>query len=282
MSGAQAARAAFGARLRELRTTAHLTGAELARRAEWHPAKVSRIEHGNQNPSDRDLVTWCNICAPDLSELLLPDLRAALANVEALWTEWRRLAAAGHAQQQRRRATAEASTRLIRNYEPALIPGLLQTEQYARALLTTAIAFVGGLDDIDRAVAARLQRQQILRQGTRRILILLGEQALYTNVGTPATMAEQLRHLLDTAFGNPRLRLGIIPRNAPFVYTTTCFILLDHRVAEVETISAGLTITTTRELAAYEKAWNALNRQALHGHGARNLITNALDILPTG
>ncbi|WP_216916949.1 helix-turn-helix domain-containing protein [Nocardia noduli] len=280
--GVEAARAGFGARLREIRTAARLSGVALAAAAGWQSSKISRIEHGRQLPSEADLVTWCEICVPDTAALLLPDLRAALANVEALWTEWRRLASAGHAQQQRRRIDTEARTRCIRNYEPALIPGLLQTEPYARALLSTAIAFVGGHSDLDRAVAARMDRQQILRQGTRRIVILLGEQALYTTVGSPDVMAAQLRHLLDTGFDNARLHLAIIPRQADFVYTTTCFVLLDNDTAEVETISAGLTITAPRELVYYEKAWSALYRQAASGRAARDLITAALDGLSGG
>lgn len=171
-----------------------------------------------------------------------------MANVEALWQEWRRVAAAGHSHQQRRRIELEARAKTIRNYEPAAIPGLLQIEQYARAILGACIEFVGGADDIDQAVAARLDRQQILHHGIHRVTVLLGEQALYTTVGDDEVMRAQLEHLLEV-MTLPRLSLGIIPRTARFIYTTTCFVLLDTRMAEVETISAGLTITQPRELA---------------------------------
>ncbi|WP_327110757.1 helix-turn-helix domain-containing protein [Nocardia sp. NBC_01730] len=99
-SGVEQARAAFGARLREVRKAAHLSGVQLAAEAGWHSAKVSRIEHGKQTPSESDIATWCQLCD---AELLLPDLRAALANIEALWQEWRRIAAAGHDQSPIRR-----------------------------------------------------------------------------------------------------------------------------------------------------------------------------------
>ncbi|MFX0576397.1 helix-turn-helix domain-containing protein [Nocardia nepalensis] len=272
MTGVEQSRQAFGARLREMRKAAHLTGVQLAANAGWHSAKVSRIEHGKQTPSDNDLAEWCRLCR---AELLLPDLRAALANIEALWQEWRRIAATGHAQQQRRRIELEARAGTIRNYENAVIPGLLQTEPYARAVLETCIDFVGGIDDIDRAVTARIARQRILHHGTHRISILLAEQTLYTTVGGDDVMTGQLERLLDL-MPLPRLGLGIIPRTANFLYTTTCFVLLDKRVAEVETISAGLTITQPRELAYYEKTWAALHRQARYGDAARALITDAL------
>jgi transcriptional regulator with XRE-family HTH domain len=272
MTGVEQSRQAFGARLRELRKSAHLTGVQLAADAGWHSAKVSRIEHGKQTPSDHDLADWCRLCG---AELLLPDLRAALANIEALWQEWRRIAATGHAQQQRRRIELEARAGTIRNYEHAVVPGLLQTESYARAILETCIEFVGGVDDIDRAVAARIARQRILHHGTHRITVLLAEQALYTTVGDDDVMAGQLERLLEVMM-LPRLVLGIVPRTAQFLYTTTCFVLLDKRIAEVETISAGLTITQPRELAYYEKTWAALHRQAGYGDAARAMITDAL------
>lgn len=273
MTGVEQARQAFGARLRELRKAANLTGVQLAAAAGWHSAKVSRIEHGKQTPSDHDLTVWCRLCNADL---LLPDLRAALANVEALWHEWRRIAATGHTQQQRRRIELEARSKTIRNYEHAAVPGLLQTEPYARAILAACIEFVGGLDDLDRAVAARVARQQILHQGARRVAVLLAEQALYTTVGDNQVMIGQLEHLL-AVLPLPRLVLGIVPRTAEFIYTTTCFVILDNRIAEVETISAGLTITQPRELAYYEKTWTALHRQASYGDAARALIIAALD-----
>lgn len=273
MSGAEQARQAFGARLREVRKAAHLSGLELATRAGWHSAKVSRIEHGKQIPSDADLVLWCDLCE---ANLLLPDMRAALANVEALWQEWRRIAAAGHVHQQKRRGELESQARTIRNYEPLIVPGLLQTEAYARAVLRTCIDFVGGMDDLDQAVAARLDRQIILHRGIHRVHILLAEQVLYTFVGDETVMQGQHEHLLDV-MSLPRLVLGLIPRNAPFVYTTTGFVVLDNKMAEVETISAGLTITQPRELDYYEKAWDGLQRHAAYGDSARKAIRTALD-----
>ncbi|QIS06735.1 helix-turn-helix domain-containing protein [Nocardia brasiliensis] len=271
MAEVEQARQAFGARLRDLRKSAHLTGLQLAAGAGWHSAKVSRIEHGKQTPNDADLCAWCRICD---AELLLPDLRAALANIEALWQEWRRVAAAGHAQQQRRRIDMESRAKRIRNYEPSAIPGLLQTAAYAREVLTSCIEFVGGLDDVDRAVAARIERQRILRHGTTRITVLLAEQALYTTVGNDQVMIGQLDYLVEV-MSLPRLTLGIIPRTARFIYTTTCFVLLDERLAEVETISAGLTVTQPRELAYYEKVWVTLHRQAAYGGAAKALIADA-------
>ncbi|WP_406269715.1 helix-turn-helix transcriptional regulator [Nocardia sp. NBC_00881] len=273
MSGVEQARMALGIRLRELRKSAGFTGVEMARRAGWVPAKVSKIETGKQAPSQDDLVAWCDLTD---SSLALPDLLATLTNLESMWSEWKRITAGGHARRQQRSVEIEAAARSIRNWEPSIIPGLLQIEDYARAILGQCIRFLGTTDDVEAAVAARMRRQRVLHRGRHRISILLGEQALHTTVGDDAAMVGQLEHL-EAMIGSPRLSLGVVPQDADFIYTTTCFVLYDRRLAMVETTSAELSVTTPAELAYYEKAWAALHRQAAYGDQARTRIAAALN-----
>ncbi|WP_330229990.1 helix-turn-helix transcriptional regulator [Nocardia sp. NBC_00508] len=273
MTGVEQARVVLGNRLREFRKAACLSGVDLARQAGWVPSKVSKIERGQQTPTASDLATWCEItdCA-----LALPDLLATLTNLESMWAEWKRVAASGHAQRQRRSIELEAATHTIRNWSQLIVPGLLQTEDYARAVLSTCISFLGTRDDLDDAVAARLRRQNVLHSGKRRTIILLAEQALYTSVGDDQVMIGQLEHLLEV-MTLPRLILGVVPREFEFIYTTTSFAMFDRRLAMVETVSAELSVTGPTELSYYEKAWVALHRQALYGYRARERIRAALD-----
>ncbi len=272
MTGVEQARKVLGTRLRDLRKAAQLTGVQLAERAGWGSPKVSKIELGQQTPSADDLAVWCDITA---ATLVLPDLLATLTNIESMWAEWKRIAASGHGRRQRRSIELEASTRTIRNWCQLIVPGLLQTEAYARTVLSTCIEFLSTTDDLDEAVTARMQRQHVLHAGTRRITILLAEQALYTTVGDNMVMAGQLQHLIDV-MALPRLSLGIVPRTFPFIYTTTSFAAFDHRLVMVETVSAELSVTSPSELAYYEKAWAALHRHAVYGDDARALIAPAL------
>ncbi|WP_405161994.1 helix-turn-helix domain-containing protein [Nocardia sp. NBC_01499] len=99
VSGADRARQALGARLRELRKDAGLSGRELSASAGWHWTKTSRIELGKRPPSEADIEAWCRVCG---AELALPDLLAARRNVEAQWAEWKRVVAAGRTGRQRR------------------------------------------------------------------------------------------------------------------------------------------------------------------------------------
>ncbi|MEU4315896.1 helix-turn-helix transcriptional regulator [Nocardia sp. NPDC024068] len=275
MSDVLRLRQGLGARLRELRKDARLDGRQFSTAAGWHWSKTSRIETGKRSPSEADIAVWCEVCDASLA---LPDLVAALRNVEAQWTEWKRIAASGHARRQRRSVEIEGNARLQRVYAPVVLPGLLQTEAYARAVLTQCIRFLATPDDIDQAVAARMQRQQVLRRERHRFVLLADEAALYKTVGDDTVMAGQLRHLLATAFDNPRLIFGVVPLTAPFTYITTSFDLLDNRMALIETISAELTVVTVSELALYEKAWKALSAQAKYGDAARNAIESALAV----
>lgn len=267
------ARRALGARLRELRKQAGLTGTALAHEAGWAQSKVPKIENGRQLPSDSDLRAWCRITDADLA---LPDLIATAANIHAAYLEWKRITDTGHARRQRASIEHESGTRLIRGYGPLIPSGLLQTRAYAEIILRRCIDFVGSPDDLSEALEARMQRQKILTEGAHQFHYLIGEPALYTGVGDDAVRLDQLRHLLEL-MELSRLVVGIVPAGAEFVYTTTNFVIHDRRTVLVETIAAELTITQPRELAYYEKAWTALQTQAIYGDRARATIARAMN-----
>ncbi|ATL65048.1 helix-turn-helix domain-containing protein [Nocardia terpenica] len=273
MTNVSEARRDLGARLRGLRVAARLRGYQLAEQAGWHPAKVSRIEHGAQAISEDDLATWCRITG---AELAYPDLLATVRNISAAWMEWKRIIGHGFAGHQREINDLESRTELLRGYDPQIIHGLLQTEDYARAVLRAGMEFLDTSRDLDHAVQARIERQQVLRRGRHRFHLLLNEQALRTTVGGPSVMAGQLEHLLEL-MTLPGLVLGIVPARSEFFYRTTDFVLYDQRKVLVETITAESTITQPREVAYYEKVFAGLMQQASYGEAARALISAELD-----
>lgn len=233
--------------------------------------KVSRIEHGRQTPTENDIRDWC--AATD-STLQIPDLIASVRNINAAYLEWKRILANGHTRRQQQAIEWEAGTRLQRWYETELVPGLLQTRRYAEAVLRACIAMVDGPDDLDAAVDARMARKAVLSEGVHRFSFLLAEQCLYTTVGDDDVMVEQLTSLLE--LDNPRVVLGIIPRDAKFRYPTTNFVVFDRRMVQVETVAAELTVTQPREIDLYEKTFQALSASAIRGEASRALITAAL------
>ncbi|WP_280258086.1 helix-turn-helix domain-containing protein [Nocardia wallacei] len=267
------ARQALGVRLRELRVSARLTGRGLAAAAGWHPTKVSKIEHGKTVPSEEDLATWCRLTD---NKLALPDLIATLRNVNAAYMEWRRITATGHAHRQRQSIKTEGASTLVRGFDCLIPPGLLQTRHYAEVVLSRCIRFLDAPDDISAALAARMERQQVLRAPGHRFHFIIGESALYTSVGSEEIRRAQIEHLLSSMH-LPRLRIGVLPNSAEFFYETTNFLLYDDKIAQVETISAELTIRQPRELVLYERAFKMLTEQSVYGNDARDLILMAID-----
>ncbi|MGF6889452.1 transcriptional regulator with XRE-family HTH domain [Nocardia sp. GAS34] len=272
MTGTDDSRRALGARLRELRAEAPLTGVQFAQLAGWGQPRISKIETGQQLPTDADLTTWCRITnAPDA----LPDLIATARNIHSAYQEWKRTTATGHTPRQRLGQKLEADTTLIRGYATPIPFALLQTRDYAHAILARCIEFLAGDNDVADAVAARMRRQRILNDPSHHFHLLLDQRALRTRVGDERARKGQLQHLLQV-MRLPQRTLGIIPDDSEFVYVTTNFTMFDRHTVQVETISAELTITQPRELTLYEKIWAALHTQAVYGDTARALITAAI------
>ena len=277
-TSADQARASLGIRLRDIRRDAELSGTTLAGLAGWLQSKVSKIEHGKQTPSEDDLRIWCGHCQA-LDQL--PDLIAAVRSIETQFAEWRRIMRSGTRRRQQASAAVYERARLFRIYEPAVVPGLLQTREYAVAVLSTFIDFVRVPDDAEEGATARIERQRVLTHGDRHFHMVVGEQALHTSVGGSEVMAGQLEHLLDV-FKLPRLRLGIIPMGAPYrVPLGNGFWILDEALVQFDTYSAELSLLRPDEIALYGRAFERLAALAVYGAEARGIIAEALDRLVT-
>lgn len=270
----QQARQALGARLREIRTEANLTGRALAELCQWHFTKISKLEHGTQNPSEHDIQAWCRTCD---AEDHIPDLIATVRAIESMYIEWSRHMRTGLQRSQTSSISLYEQTKLFRGYENTVIPGLFHTAEYATAILKFWNRFLDlPHNDVDQAVAIRMQRQHILYTGTRRFAFVLEEQTLYTRVGDTDTMLGQLDRLL-AVMSLPRVSLGIIPAMGQrHCLAQGSFWIFDERRVQTEGISAGLDITQPREIALHAKAFTLLQQSATYGHPARHLIYQAL------
>jgi transcriptional regulator with XRE-family HTH domain len=267
---------ALGIRLRDLRRDAGLTGRQLADACGWQPSKISKIEYGRQNPTETDIRDWCLACGFP-SEI--PDLIIAARSIHAQFVDWRRSLKGGTKRRQRANVDAYEKTTLFRVWEPSVVPGLLQTADYARGILRTVVDFHRIPDDVADGVQARLDAQRVLSHGDRRFLLLIGEGALHTLVGNADVVREQL-HRLRESIRLPRVSLGIVPLAAPYtVPRNNAFTVYDNRLVTVSTYTAELALTQRHEIALYERAFDRLLALAVRGGGARTMITNALTIL---
>ncbi|MFJ2215129.1 helix-turn-helix domain-containing protein [Streptomyces sp. NPDC101062] len=276
-SSAQAARMNVARRLRDIRRDAGLTGTELASACGWHHAKTSRIENARTPPSPTDIRLWCRTCAV---ENQADDLIAASLHAESLYMEWRRRARTGLRQIQEATTPLYRSTKVFRVYARALVPGVLQTEGYARALLSTNARILDVPDDGAEAAAARVKRSQIIHEAGHHFVLLVEEHVLRFQLGDSDTMAAQLGHLLS-AGALPSVSLGVIPMSTPQrpLWVQETFSVFDDTLVAVELLSAKVNITQPSEIALYLQAFEQLQGLAVYGAQARALIVRAIEAL---
>jgi transcriptional regulator with XRE-family HTH domain len=275
----QQAREALGRRLRELRSDAGFTARALAERCGWHFTKISKIEHGKQTPTDQDIRLWAIECR---AAEQIPDLIATVRAIDSMYVEWQRHLRAGLKRPQTRSVPLYEKTKLFRVYENTVMPGLFHTAEYAAAIFDFWNEFLEIPNDIDDAVAARMDRQRVLYTGNRRFVFVLEEQTLYTRVADVDVMAGQLDRLL-AVMSLSRVSVGIIPAGGErHCLAQGSFWIFDDERVKVESVSAGLDITHPREVAVHVKAFGLHQRSAVYGQRARELIHRALTALQAG
>ncbi|MFW5420977.1 helix-turn-helix transcriptional regulator [Nocardiopsis sp. CNT-189] len=269
MSDFQTARHALGARLREVRTGAGLSGRALAGALGWAPSKVSKLEHGKQSATAEDLRAWATACgAPAAAEELLAQRREA----ETHYTSWRRQLAAGTMARQRSFGDIEQASSHIRVFEAACVPGLLQTPDYARHMLGRTVALQGTPDDVEAGVQARMRRQQILYEPGRRIEVLMWEPALRLLICPVEVMAGQLDRVAGMV-GMAGVDIAVVPTGVRVpVVPSHGFWLFDGELVLVETIGAELRLVDSEAIAPYRRTWDELWGVAERGTGAHRLL----------
>ncbi|MEU3048512.1 helix-turn-helix transcriptional regulator [Streptomyces sp. NPDC006984] len=273
---AQEVREAVAGRLREIRLDAGITGRELAIRCGWSESKSSRIEHAKTPPSDADIRAWCTACAvPEQAA----DLIAANRQADSMYVQWKRLQRTGLKRLQESGVPLYKQTQQFHVYCSNVVPGFLQTPDYATALLTSIARFRETPDDVSDAVTARTNRSQVIHGGGRRFAVLVEESVLRYRIGNAEVMATQLGHLLSV-MGLPSISLGIIPFTATrAAWPLETFTIFDRRRVHMETLSAAIKETEPSDVALYLKAFENLKKVAAYGTDARTLIASAFDVL---
>ncbi|MER5345030.1 Scr1 family TA system antitoxin-like transcriptional regulator [Streptomyces mirabilis] len=174
-----------------------------------------------------------------------------------------------------RASEAGAGLSFCQGYSPDLVSGLLQTSEYAAAVLRLVVDFYGTPDDIEAGVAARTARAQYVGQEDRTFHILLGDEALNTHLGGPEAMRGQLRRLLD-AMDLPGLSLGIIPARAPRSLSWRRILDLRRPQGRGRGIPRGRDDPDQDRVDLFRKAFGLLHPSAVYGQAARDLITAVL------
>lgn len=263
-------RLALADELAVLLRTAGLSGRKLAQAAGWQPSKVSRILTGKQAVTDADITTWCRLT--DAADPEAERLRATLRSIRADEARWARQVAAGHRAVQEDMASLEQRAQTIRQFDMVLVPGLLQTADYAAALFQSLADARGTPRDTDQAVRARMLRQSVLYDSTKKITLLTSEFALRHAIGDRAVMAAQLDRLIALD-GLRSVHFGVVPLDAVLpVPPLHGFCILDDDQVIVETLHDEASTREPADIALYNHIADALWPTAATGNEARLII----------
>jgi transcriptional regulator with XRE-family HTH domain len=271
----QQAREALGARFRQLRKDTGLTGKQLAERLGWSQPKVSRIERGQRTPSEEDLRAFARVvgATAEVTDELLTRVRT----VHSVHAAWRRQLAGGAAVGQHDILELEASVRLVRAFEPAVIPGMLETDDYARKLFDDVVALYGIPNDAEEAVRIRLRRQQLIHDPARRFEFIIAEAALRSQVCPPPVMRAQL-DLVRALSNLETVEVFILPTDAKLPFLPLHgFWIFDDELVSVETVHTRVEARDPSEVALYLRVFGQLKAAAQGEEAARALLTRVIE-----
>ncbi|MCF3177006.1 DNA-binding protein [Streptomyces sioyaensis] len=202
-------------------------------------------------------------------------------NSESTYTEWRHKVRDGLKPLQNSLVQLFQETQLFRIYSSTLMPGLVQTEGYAAAVLHTVADFQElPVDDSAEAARARVERSRVIHEPGRHFDLVVEEAVLHHQLGDTKVMTAQLEYLLTTD-ALPSVSLGIIPKDTRnrVQWPRETLHMYDDNLVSVELVSAKVNITQPSEIALYLKAFEQLRSMAVYGTEARALILKALESL---
>ncbi|GAA2705052.1 helix-turn-helix domain-containing protein [Actinoplanes palleronii] len=248
-------RLSIGAALRFARLRAGLTGADLANRAGMSQAKVSRLETGKSPADPADVRTLAQAMGLPADEA--EALESLATQTYERMTDWR-AEPRGLPQRQDEVGQLERQSAEIRVFNPSVIPGLLQTSSYARAVITTLASMLApesaGQDagkNLVTTVSRRMSRQEILASATKRFHFVITESVLGAGVGTPEDMIGQLQQIRYLT-GLPNVSLKILPaRSFVTVAPMHSFELLDRRAVIIDLFNTSMTAQSRSDIRLY-------------------------------
>lgn len=264
----------LGQELRLLRERRKLTGAKAATELGWSPSKISRIEAAKTMPVADDIMamgTLYRVDSDKLDELfgLLRD-----ADQRGWWEDYEDTLPGEYT----RFLGLEAEAIFQRNWEPQVVPGLLQTEDYAREVIlaTRGIARITH-SGVRSRVEARLDRQRSVlhRADPARLTVVLDESALMRRFGEPSVMRAQMEHLLEVSL-LPHVSVQVLALDSLHPVNTSAFIHLKFAafddVVYLEQLYTADFVEDLERVAGYEAAYDHMRSEALDEDESRVLI----------
>jgi transcriptional regulator with XRE-family HTH domain len=258
-------------RMQRLRKAAGLTGDRLAEQLGWPRSKVPKIENGRQMPTEADVRAWAEAVGQPGA---IPELLDTLSDAQTVHRQWRHQLRSGQATLQAEFDALVRGAKRVRNFEILLIPGLLQTPDYARYRALEAVRLHGTrAEAVDETVAGRVRRQDVLYDAGKTFEFIITEAAFRLLLCPRPVMLGQLdRLLVASTLGN--VTLGIIPAGTELAVAPMVGFLTVDDMTVVETFTSADT-ARGQESEAYDRIFDELMGEAVTGEEARGLITAA-------
>lgn len=264
----------LGARLRGLRLEKGLTVDQVAELLLCSPSKVSRMETGQRGATARDIRDLCGIYGVTQEDRVASMMELAREGKQQGW--WQSYELDYFATY----VGLEQAATWLCYYQSSIVPGLLQTPDYARAMHAGSLPAEFTTERADALIEVRLRRQQVFttRDPLLRLEAIIDEAVLHRVVGGPEVMAAQLRHLVEA--GNmPNVTLRAIPFGAgAHPAMDSMFNILEFgdvapRLVYVEGLMGWLFIEKERDVARYEQILEHLREIALDPKETTDLIS---------
>ncbi len=228
-------------------------------------AKISRIETGKVLPSVIDVERI--LAALDVPEEVARELLALTRTANVDYTAWRTYARLGLYQKQAELKALEESSTLMRHFLPAVPTGLLHVREYATATLTPTVKGEPARD-VARVVQARLDRQAVFDEPSRRFIFLLTEQAVRWRRAGPEVMAAQAEHMAAVA-EKPNVEIAVIPQSAEVKgIPLNVFVVYDDRLVTVELFSGEVVLRNPQDVSYHIELFDLFLSHALTGEAA--------------
>jgi len=250
-----------------MREGLELTGVEVARAIGWSQPKLSRVETGRFFPSLSELGILLDYYG--VTEDVRAELLARVASRDGVQGAWV-VRAGGPRARHASLSAVESRAARLRQFQSAVIPGLLQTPAYARA-----VAASGGYPDVDGIVRRRVSRQTEYLGNGAQFDVVLSEAVIRASPASPQVMDEQLQQLLSPAAG---VSVQVLPLAhglpvAP-LGSFLCFEFGRGRpsVVLIESQTADVYLSSPGDVAAYEALFASLSEAALSVEESTSLI----------
>ena len=265
----------LGQELRRLRELKGMTAEEVAERLLVSQSKISRLENGRRSISQRDVRDLCGVYEVEDHRIVESLMQMAKDSRQQGW--WHSFGDIPYSVY----IGLETDAASLRVYDPQVVPGLLQTRQYAEALIAGALPETAAAD-VEKRVQVRLRRQERITapESPLRLWTVMDESALRRVVGNRSLMRDQLEHLVEQS-QLPHVTVQVIPFEMgahPGLNGQYAILefpdAADSSVVYIEGVTSDLYLEKANDVQKYSVMYEHLRAQALNPDQSRQFIAD--------